>query len=172
MLRVVSGEDLKPEVVAVRKDRYRYVESVDPATGAKTRFTLVIKAVRQRTPEQLEAYKKNTGIENPDINVYDLALERAPVDAFTARYGVTWDDLSTKEDRDHWIAGSSLKVIDLQNNEVIAERVGYMIDRAQGSKAHARQPWSWTRSHGPNCLAPIRSTEFIEKVLHARKEEK
>ena len=57
------------------------------------------------------------------------------------RYGVTYDDISTREDRDFWIAGSSLRVIDLQTNEVMAERIGYMMDRAQGNTSGRRAPW-------------------------------
>ena len=52
-----------------------------------------------------------------------------------------FDDISTHEDRQHWIAGSSLKVIDLETDDVIAERIGYMVDRAQGSRAGNRSPW-------------------------------
>lgn len=54
---------------------------------------------------------------------------------------MTWDDISTREEREYWIAGSSLKVIDLQTNQVIAERIGYMVDWAQGSRAGERSPW-------------------------------
>lgn len=32
---------------------------------------------------------------------------------------------------------------DLETNEAIAERVGFMIDRGQGSKAGSRSPWSF-----------------------------
>lgn len=39
------------------------------------------------------------------------------------------------------VEGSSLRVLDLQTNEVIAERIGYMMDWAQGSQAGGRSPW-------------------------------
>lgn len=52
-----------------------------------------------------------------------------------------FDDISTREERSNWIAGSSLKVVDLDREKVIAERVGYMIDWAQGSRAGGRSPW-------------------------------
>jgi hypothetical protein len=45
------------------------------------------------------------------------------------------------EERQHWIAGSSLKVIDLLTNEVMAERIGYMVDRGQGNRSGGRAPW-------------------------------
>jgi hypothetical protein len=63
------------------------------------------------------------------------------------RYGVTYDDISTREERDYWIAGSSLKVIDLPTNEVMAERIGYMMDRGQGDRGGGRSPWLFAKNN-------------------------
>lgn len=77
-----------------------------------------------------------------DVNDGQLyRLDKSPPPNPLPRYGVIWDDISTREEREHWIAGCSLKVIDLQTNQVIAERVGYMVDWAQGSRAGNRSPW-------------------------------
>jgi hypothetical protein len=73
----------------------------------------------------------------------------------TAAYGVTWDDLSTREDRDRWIAGSSLKVIDLRTNEVIAERIGYMFDAGLGDQGGGRQPWTYARGNACPEFTPL-----------------
>ena len=59
-----------------------------------------------------------------------------------ARYGVTWEDLSRKEDRDVWIAGSLLQIIDLQSNQIVAERIGYMFDAGLGNQNGGRAPWA------------------------------
>jgi hypothetical protein len=72
-------------------------------------------------------------------------------------------------------------VIDLKTNEVIAERIGYMMDWAQGSRAGARQPWLFAADMAcPNfqrntLLPPLRShsfsaqpsqtLDFVESVL-------
>jgi hypothetical protein len=63
--------------------------------------------------------------------------------------------------------------MDLQTNEVIAERVGYMVDWAQGSVVGGRSPWllaanqacpKFVDRHGST--AQIAQTEkFVEKVL-------
>jgi hypothetical protein len=66
-----------------------------------------------------------------------FVLDKVPRSRPHPRYGVTYDDISTREERDYWIAGSSLKVIDLQTNEVMAERIGYMMDRGQGDTEEA-----------------------------------
>ena len=58
-----------------------------------------------------------------------------------SRYGFTWEDISTDEDRRYWVAGSRLRVIDLQTNEIISERVGYMLESGFGSRQNGRIPW-------------------------------
>ncbi len=91
-----------------------------------------------------------------------------------SRFGVTWTDLSTKEDRDLWIAGSSLQVVDLVANQVIGERIGYMFDSELGNQSGGRSPWAYAERNA--CPAfektasgyPIKSTrsrEFILRVL-------
>jgi len=120
---------------------YEYVEAIDPADGVRYRYTGSVKAVRKMKIDasnvQLEL-KRNP---NFDLNIYDYVLDRVPAKGPAPRYGVTYDDISTKEERDYWIAGSSLKVIDLQTNEVMAERIGYMVDWAQGVSLGGRSPW-------------------------------
>lgn len=49
-----------------------------------------------------------------------------------SRYYVKWEDISTPQDREHWIAGSKWSIIDLKSGAVMAERIGYAIDLAQG----------------------------------------
>ncbi|WP_158534175.1 hypothetical protein [Paracidovorax avenae] len=92
---------------------YTYAEAVDTNDGVRYRYTGSIKAVRKmgvNAPNvQLEISR------NPefDLNIYDFVLEKAPSKTTRPRYGVTYEDISTREERDYWIAGSSLKVIDL-----------------------------------------------------------
>lgn len=103
-----------------------------------------------------------------------LKLKAEIVGIRSAKYGVTWADSSTKEDRDQWIAGSLLRVVDLTSGEVIAERVGFMFDRALGDQSGGRSPWTYAEYQA--CPAyeksangyPIKSTrsrEFIFKSL-------
>lgn len=143
LLRVSKDADKYAQGAARHKGVYRFVETEDPRDGRKYRYIAAIKAVRQRSPEQRELAAKNNSGVDPGPNVYDVVLEREPIERFSARYGITWDDISTREDRDHWVAGGSLKVLDLQTNEVIAERVGYMMDRGLGSRAGFRSPWGF-----------------------------
>jgi hypothetical protein len=172
LLRVSKGAELNPDEAKQHATGYRFVETIDPRDGGRYRYTGVIKSKAKRTPDQIAQYKKNRGVD-PGVDVYGFLLEREPIPGFTARYGVTWDDISTHEDREQWIAGGSLKVIDLQNNEVIAERIGYMLDSGQGSKAGFRKPWPWTKSSTMPCPPNSERTwTFAFKIAQPTKTEK
>lgn len=107
---------------------FGYVEALDPKDGKLYRYTGRVEQPWQYDKSYVKDYTR-------------FVLDRTPIDRRTARYGLKFDDISTREEREHWIAGSSLKVVDLDTQEVIAERVGYMVDWAQGSRGGGRRPW-------------------------------
>jgi len=152
---------------------YSYVEAVDLEDGKRYRYTGSRKAV-SKADINAPAVKWNLQQDpNYDINNYAFVVDKAPAPGTPPRYGVTFDDLSTREEREHWIAGSSLKVIDLQTNEVIAERIGYMMDSGQGAKGGGRSPWllaadvacpKFPQANG-NAFRMYENRDFVEKVL-------
>jgi hypothetical protein len=105
-------------------------------------------------PEQLWRYTmKPTGvmIQGYGRSAYaplipEMKASRDPIKTVQSRYGYTWDDLSTREDRQYWVAKSRLQIVDLKTKEVIAERIGYVIEEGFGSKGEAsgRMPWMFT----------------------------
>lgn len=104
---------------------YRYVDAIDLQDNKRYRYTGSIKEVTH-TSSILMGGDGKTQFKSKEF-VLDRILAPNP----PPRYAVTYDDISTREERDYWIAGSSLKVIDLKTNEVMAERIGYMMDRGQ-----------------------------------------
>jgi hypothetical protein len=86
-------------------------------------------------------YRRKDASKSPPYQRFQL--EKSVADGPAPRYGVTWADLSTRVDRENWIAGSSLQVIDTSNGEVIAQRIGFMVDPGLGNRHNARQPWSF-----------------------------
>jgi hypothetical protein len=140
LMRVTEGQQLNPKDAARLQTGYRFVESRNPNDGLLYRYVFAMKLRKSWTPEVIAQEKASTG-KDPGPIAYGAALDKHEIEHLTARYGITWEDLSTKEDRDHWIAGGAVRIIDLQTNEVIAERVGYMIDLNQGSTAGGRAPW-------------------------------
>ena len=141
LLRVSKGAELNPEEANRHSKGYRSVYATD-ATGQSRAYAGVIKLRPIWTEEAIARQKARTG-KGVEPSDHEYTIERRPIEKLAGRYGVTWDDISTREDREHWIAGGSLKVVDLQTNEVIAERVGYMLDRGQGNVGGGRQPWAY-----------------------------
>lgn len=151
---------------------YLYVEAVDPIDGKRYRYTGAIKEVSHVQHVTIGGDGKTT------FKTKDFVLDRIPAPGPTPRYGITYDDLSTREEREYWIAGSSLRVIDLKTNEVMAERIGYMMDRGQGSDAGGRLPWLLAADHACPPFAPrhgatsqmFKALDFAESVLKPKLE--
>jgi len=70
-----------------------------------------------------------------------------------------------------------LKVIDLQTNEVMAERIGYMMDRGQGNNSGGRSPWllaertacpEFPKTSGGHPFKGYQTRNFVENVLHIK----
>ena len=148
---------------------YLFVEATAPKDRKLYRFTGRVEEPWQTDKSYLQGYTR-------------FVLDRTPIDKRSARYGVKFDDISTREEREHWIAGSSLKVIDLETGEVLGERIGYMVDWAQGSRAGARQPWTFAADNACPTFdhdfpessrdpyhrhrsQPRQTQRFVEKVL-------
>lgn len=123
-----QGTEPGKEASAAMAKGYHFVVANDLSDGRLYRFTGRMEEPWQKDKSYLKGYTR-------------FVVDKSPPPEPLPRYGVTWDDISTREEREYWIAGSSLKVIDLQTNKVIAERIGYMIDWGQGSKAGFRSPW-------------------------------
>jgi hypothetical protein len=158
LLRVTQGQELDPEKKKPFYTGYQFVESTDPRTQKAYQYTRRLYRASDRDPK----YGKW---------VIESELVPQPSQKMTARYGITWDDIPTRGDREHWIAGGSIKVIDLQNNEVIAERLGFLIDKGQGDTGGFRSPWGWARSYSEACppLTSDQTTRFALKVLRPTK---
>jgi hypothetical protein len=144
---------------------FEYVEAVSPTDGVKYRYTGRIEEPWLTNKSYLQGYLR-------------FVADRSAPGTPSPRYGVTYEDISTREEREYWIAGSSLRIIDLSTNEVIAERIGYMVDAGQGSNGGGRSPWLFAFDHacpsflarsntpGPGSpLALYQTARFVEKVL-------
>lgn len=153
---------------------YIFVEAVDSKDLKRYRYTGRVEEPWQTNKSYLKGYTR-------------FVLDKVPAPGSLPRYGVTYDDISTHEEREYWIAGSSLKVVDLQTNEVIAERIGYMVDFGQGNTSGGRSPWLFAannacpdfyrnrlevsaeeRQHSSSGQA-YQTLDFVEKVLKPSK---
>lgn len=158
-LRGFYTSPVQPATATPPRRAYSYAEAIDPKDGQRYRYTGRAEEPWQTNKSYLKGYTR-------------FIVDRALANDSVPRYGVTYDDISTRDEREYWIAGSSLKVIDLHTNEIIAERVGYMVDWAQGSQIGGRAPWllatqqACPRFPGRHSVAQLGQTEqFVEKVL-------
>lgn len=151
---------------------YPYVEALDPQDGKRYRYTGAVREVTRISSPLI-------GGDGKAYTGKAFILDKAPAVGPQPRYGVTYDDISTREERDYWIAGSSLKVIDLKTKEVMAERIGYMMDRGQGSRAGGRSPWllaadnacpAFPVTPGGQPFKMDQTRNFIEKTLSIKQE--
>ena len=143
-LRVTNGEDLNPRVAAGRKDGFKIVEALDTKDNRLYQYSGVIKSVLGRDP--------------------NFEFEKTPQLKRTTRFGVDYEDISTPTDRENWIAGGVIKVIDLETTEVVAERRGYIFDAGLGNTSGGRGPWEaaspcagTTRNLGHNAQFVLKS---------------
>ncbi|MEX2164710.1 MAG: hypothetical protein WD823_10770 [Sulfuricaulis sp.] len=98
--------------------------------------------------------------------IYPLAeppfFRKSEITKPESRFGVAWEDISTPNDRKYWVAGSRLRILDLTDNSVIAERIGYFIEAGFGSTAGQRRPWMTSR--GPSTTCPsIINRDFTDR---------
>ncbi|QBC29513.1 LapA family protein [Methylomonas sp. LW13] len=159
---------------------FKYVEAIDPGDGKRYRYTGSWQRHDKVTGKEWSELLRKVGYiprelleptKHDDGTWYDLVLTREPAGDPPPRYGVTYDDLETPEERKMWIAGSALKVIDLQTGELLGERIGYLHDRGGGSVAGGRQPWSFAKtglgwSCPPQRVVGRSKRDFIMDVLH------
>ncbi len=158
---------------------YRYIDALDPKDGKRYRYTGGMKVVGKKDPTAFNIKLALSKDPNYDLNNYAFVLDKIPASEPAPRYGVTYDDISTRTEREYWIAGSSLKVIDLKTNEVMAERIGYMMDRGQGNSSGGRAAWLLAADHacprfpadpGGQTYQTDQTRKFVEKILKPSQE--
>ena len=86
---------------------------------------------------------------------------------FPARYAVTYENDISWENRKHWIAGTTIKVIDTKTKELMAEKTMYAFVPELGYSKYEQNPNPWGR--GQRCPSENsyeqRTATFILKVL-------
>ena len=92
-------------------------------------------------------------------------MEQQPTPHPRARYAVTYENDISWENRKHWIAGTTIKVIDTKTNELMAEKTMYAFVPALGYSELEQNPNPWGR--GDRC--PEEDSYQLQAVSFARK---
>ena len=103
-----------------------------------------------------------------DWNLNDRPFDEEINPDQPARYAITYENNVDPALRQHWVAGTTIQVLDRQNNELLAEKVIFAFEPGLGSTAAARPPWLKTEV----CPDEFRSRRttflFVNKVLIAK----
>ena len=94
-------------------------------------------------------------------------MEQQPTPHPRARYAVTYENDISWENRKHWIAGTTIKIIDTKTNELMAEKTMYAFVPELGYSKFEQNPNPWGR--GMRCPMESefkqRTVTFVIKVL-------
>lgn len=99
-----------------------------------------------------------TGVSTSDY------LVASPIKAAPSRYAVRYDDISEPGDRQHWVAGARVTVLDLDTNETLAELTAYAFEPGLGSTAGFRQPWRFAATC-PHRGSRYATRFFVDQIL-------
>ncbi len=97
---------------------------------------------------------------------------REQVNLPVSKFGVIWEDISRPEDRKYWVAASRLRVINLVDNQTVAERIGFLIEAGFGRTTGQRRPWLTSRGPGTTCPSvegDYTDQRFISRVFELNK---
>ena len=141
-------EAKSPQNTFVRPKRYKYFESSLPLSDfqdiANTQYT--------------RFYGHDD--KDPKTMKKESVMERK------SRYGFTWRGINRAHDREMGIAGGELIILDLQNNEVLAVRRGFI--QSGQARNHFAGIWWLSGNVCPKDRERIFSAyEFISRVLIA-----
>ena len=149
---------------------YRYVDVTDEKDGKRYRYTGSERVVGKKdtsAPNVQLALRANP---NYDLNVYRYVLDKASAPDSAPRYGVTFEDHVIPEDRALGIASSTIKVIDLQTNEVLGELTRYAW-RPSGPSRVNPVPWLSAYRCPDHAVGTSAATrKFVDQIAIPAKE--
>jgi len=136
---------------------YRYVDVIDEKDNKRYRYTGRWEEPWQKDKSYLKGYIK-------------FYLDKTTATTPSPHYGVTYEDHIIPEDRYLGVASSTVKVIDLQTNEVLGEMIRYAWSPGAPSRVN---PSPWLTAY--RCPDHSRGTDaatrkFVDQVLIPAKE--
>lgn len=156
-----------------RADRpgYRYVDIPDPKDGRRYRYSGSVKVVGRQDVNAKGVQMALARNPNHDLNVYRWTLDKVPAPDPSPRYGVTFEDHIIPEERALGVASSTVKVLDLNTQEVLGEMRRYAWAVFPANSANP-SPWLTAyrcpdHAYGTNAA----SRKFVDQILIPRKEQ-
>ena len=150
---------------------YRWVEVIDPKDGQRYRYAGSEKVVGKKDTNAKGVQMALAKNPNYDLNVYRWSLDKVPSPSKTKpRYAVTFEDHVIPEERALWVASSTVKVLDLQTNEVLGEMTRYAMSYIHAPR-HS-MPWlNHSICPAMNATGDAQSTRiFVDEILIPKKD--
>lgn len=136
---------------------YRWVEVIDEKDGQRYRYT----------GRYDEPWKTDSSYSKSYVR---FNLDKTPATAPSPRYGVTYEDHVIPEDRYLGIASSTIRVIDLQTQEVLGEMTRYAWSGAAPSRVNP-SPWLTAYRCPDHAVGTDQYTrKFVDQILIPAKE--
>ena len=147
---------------------YRWVDVIDPKDGHRYRYSGSVKPSGTKNPQAYKAELEKDP--NYDMNIYRWSLDKAPAHGTSPRYAVTFEDHVIPEERALWVASSTVKVLDLQTNEVLGEMTRYAMSYIHAPR-HS-MPWlNHSICPAMNATGDAQSTRiFVDEILIPKKD--
>lgn len=147
------------------------LNSPDFDTGSKFPLKRGYQFVEVVAPVTHTRYLAQLGKYPPGTNLWVKPPMLTPVTKSSTRYALDYEDIVDPAERQLWIAGTRLKVIDKERDEVIAVLTRYVWDAGFGVSSTGRWPWSYAAMSGsgecpnlPGAKSDI-SRKFVDTVL-------
>lgn len=149
---------------------YRWVEVSDPKDGQRYRYTGSEKVVGKKDTNAKGVQMAMAKNPNYDLNVYRWSLDKSPSPSkMSPRYAVTFEDHVIPEERALWVASSTVKVLDLQSNEMLGEMTRYAISYIHAPR-HS-MPWlNFSTCPASSGDAHANTRQFVDQILIPKRE--
>jgi hypothetical protein len=143
--------------------RYRHVDVVDPMDGQRYRYSYASKGSADRDAGGGQDRWSR------------MRLMRKVADGPAPRYAVDYEDIVNREDRELWIAGTTIRVRDQQSGEILGEYTTYLMDGDMGATDGTRAPWSHASHRRLQCpqidgATSTHTRYFVDSVLKPARE--
>ena len=100
-----------------------------------------------------------------------LETVEAPVSKSLARYALITEDVSTLEDRRHWVARSRVRLVDRRSRALVAEYLGFATDLTPAWEPRGTPAWSTSEpcpGEERHCLDAEGRFDVVAFLLRAR----
>lgn len=143
---------------------YQYVDVTETSIDNRLRFTKARVLIGQMDLDSPAVQQAIARDPNFEIDIYEWTLKARPAPEKPPRYGVTIEDHVVPEERELGVASSTVRVIDIETQEILGELTRYVLAAPKSSLNQF--PWLRAKSCPPTSGTSYGMTrKFVDQVL-------